>query len=681
MKKILLALIVIAIILAMVSCGPTHKHTITGELIVVKEATCGEDGTAHMFCTECGEIVNTIAISKTNNHTVVVVPAIESTCTETGLTEGKKCSECGEILIEQVEAPLKSHAEEVIHAIDATCTETGLSEGKKCSACDTVLVAQQETPIVAHIYDDKYDETCNECGFIRDAECSHRETETIVGYDSTCTSTGLTDGKKCKKCGEILVSQTVIAVKEHTVVIDEAVETTCITPGLTEGKHCGICNVVIVEQNTINAIGHTESDWIIDEEATPMETGIKHNECIMCGQILITESIPVLVSEGLEFALSPYGAGYAVVGIGTCTDEYLVIPNTYNGEPVTIIDQGAFINCTFIDKVYIPNSIVGIYDEAFLGCSSIKNIIVPSENKHMGANAFAECTSLESITLPHINISGGMATYMFRDCTSLTTINYMGYIYQWQGRYHAPNWDKNTGDYTIYCTDGTISKDGTIIYYTLNKDGNGYSVTDIGVCNNPNIDILNTFNNLPVTSIGASAFSSCASLETISIPNTVTSIGNSAFYNCTSLTSVVIPDSVTSIGNGAFYYCNLLTSIVIPDSVTNIGNWAFGYCDSLTSIVISESVTSIGEWAFAYCDSLTSIEIPDSVTSIGRCAFYDCFSLTSVIILDSVTSIGDFAFFYCDSLTIYCEAESKPEGWSSDWNYFNRPVVWGYKGE
>ena len=45
-----------------------------------------------------------------------------------------------------------------------------------------------------------------------------------------------------------------------------------------------------------------------------------------------------------------------------------------------------------------------------------------------------------------------------------------------------------------------------------------------------------------------------------------------------------------------------------------------------------------------------------------------------------MTSIGDSAFCYCSSLTIYCEEESKPDGWNENWNTSNRPIVWGCNG-
>ena len=203
-----------------------------------------------------------------------------------------------------------------------------------------------------------------------------------------------------------------------------------------------------------------------------------------------------------------------------------------------------------------------------------------------------------------------------------------------------------------------------------------------------NLTIPKDLNGYTVTSIGWSAFYSCDSLTSVTIPDSVTSIGNYAFFNCDSLTSIVvdennqyykstdgnlyskdgstliqyavgksdtnftIPDSVTSIGDSAFSCCYSLTSVTIPDSVTSIGDYVFNDCESLTSVTIPDGVTSIGYAAFCECRSLTSVTIPDSVTSIGDYAFCICQSLTSVTIPDSVISIGSSAFSYCDNLYI-----------------------------
>ena len=161
------------------------------------------------------------------------------------------------------------------------------------------------------------------------------------------------------------------------------------------------------------------------------------------------------------------------------------------------------------------------------------------------------------------------------------------------------------------------------------KTENGYSVT--GYEGAPTVVVIpETYEGLPVTSIGEWAFCECFGLTSVVIPDSVTSIGDYAFASCSGLTSVVIPDSVTSIGDYAFASCSGLTSVTIPDSVTSIGNYAFYCCIGLTSVVIPDGVTSIGMGAFTLCYGLTSVTIGEGVTSIGDPAFDGCYKLVEV---------------------------------------------------
>ena len=310
------------------------------------------------------------------------------------------------------------------------------------------------------------------------------------------------------------------------------------------------------------------------------------------------------INDGTELGVTFRGSNY-----DSYSKEYqgnVVIPEevTYMNRTrkVTSIGEGAFINCSGLTSVTIPNSVTSIGDSAFEGCSGLTSITIPNSVTSIEEEAFYGCSGLTSITIPNsvTSISDGA----FARCSGLTSIT-------------IPNSVTSIGGSAFSRCSGLTS-------VTIPN-----SVTSIGVC----------------------AFWDCSGLTSITIPNSVTSIGDCAFWDCSGLTSITIPNSVTSIGYAAFYGCKGLTSVTIPNSVTSIGTEAFSGCSGLTSVTIPNSVTSIGERAFNECSRLTSITIPNSVTSIGYHAFYGCSGLTSVTIPNSVTIIGHNAFQYCSGLT------------------------------
>ena len=196
-------------------------------------------------------------------------------------------------------------------------------------------------------------------------------------------------------------------------------------------------------------------------------------------------------------------AGNELVGYPGGLGEQYDVP-----QGTTKIGQSAFLGCSRLQWVTVPESVTEIADRAFsgsgirhidlkaritrvdqftfAGCAQLEEIDLPSTVRSIGWSAFENCSSLKRITMPPALSS--METSVFSRCKSLKSIE------------------------------------------------------------------------LPaaMTSVPSWTFLNCDSLEQVVIPAKVKYISGSAFYFCSRLTTIVcqnpVPPQLEDVSGGAFYY-------------------------------------------------------------------------------------------------------------------------------
>ena len=185
------------------------------------------------------------------------------------------------------------------------------------------------------------------------------------------------------------------------------------------------------------------------------------------------------------------------------------------------IGFGAFGGCESLEEIIFPNSVIEIGPAAFALCNSLKEFTVPPFMSTATGDICVGCDNLVNIYAPenslnfssidgvlydkyhryiHLYPSGrqndsftipegvthitatafGYSNYLkeinipksikfisnkiIYESKKLEIINYSGTVEEWKSINKDPAWDANSADYTIYCTDGQIAKDGTVTY-------------------------------------------------------------------------------------------------------------------------------------------------------------------------------------------------------------------------
>ena len=231
----------------------TIAHNV--ELVSGKEATCTETGVhEHYICTNenCGmKFVDEEATTEFDGATTIPMidhkpgAIIKEVVTAPSCTVGgshyeiTNCEYCGiEISKELKQDAALGHTDD--NPNDGICD---VCEKSTCDAHSSTTYGSDE---------DCHWKVCDACGQQYD-QANHTWGDGVVTEQATCSKEGVRT-YTCE-CGKTKTAS--IEKLAHTEVVDAAVAATCTTAGLTEGKHCSVCNEILVAQDVVEATGHT----------------------------------------------------------------------------------------------------------------------------------------------------------------------------------------------------------------------------------------------------------------------------------------------------------------------------------------------------------------------------------------------------------------------------------------
>ena len=505
---------------------------------VTKAATCTTAGTKTYTCTRCKK-TRTETIAATG-HKEVKDAAVAATCETTGKTEGSHCSVCGTVLKAQTTTAALGHSwdngkvtkaatctatgtktytctrckktrTETIAAtghkavkdaaVAATCETAGKTEGSHCSVCNTVLKAQTTVAALGHSWDGGK--------ITKAATCTAAGTKTY-----TCT--------RCKKTR----TETIVATG-HKVVKDAAVAATCETTGKTEGSHCSVCGTVLKAQTTVAALGHDYGEWKTIKAATYTEPGQAERVCRRNAAHKEYRQLPILEKAKIDLSACSIqlseqtyvydgtektptvtitynektlteGKDYQVYfadNVNPGTAKITAIAKTdsdYTGtatitfeirkslpENATVIEPGAFSNCTNLVDLNIKENVTEIGDNAFADSKNLQNIYFYGNSPKLGNNIFKNVTATvyypytdKTWSLDILQDYGGNITWVPWDpktnspakrSLALCDIKITEQKYTYDGTEKTPEMvimdgnytlQKNT-DYTVKCSNNT----------------------------------------------------------------------------------------------------------------------------------------------------------------------------------------------------------------------------------
>ncbi len=353
----------------------------------------------------------------------------------------------------------------------------------------------------------------------------------------------------------------------------------------------------------------------------------------------------------------------------TSTDGAVVTP--YNSDVFgATITSNTYENGKGV--ITFDGQVTAIGVEAFYNCSNLTSVIVPEGVTTIGLDAFSGCTSMQLLTLPQSVTKMGdeYDAGVFRNCTGKLIINcnipdsyYDTSEDEYNIFYSADFTEIVVGDNVTTLGKNAFRTCGKLEALTLGRNISQYGSYILQGCTNlskiygdyASADnrcwIVNgvlqlfaqkdvTTYNVPenVTSIGSYVFSSCSSLQSITMPKGLSSICLYAVRDCSSLQSIYVQSEVPpTYANNAFSNVEA-AQIYIPYASAEAYNVANGWKDLVLiaydyendKVYEPEQTPITYDWYTAVTDGVYEIDAPEEMVALSKLTNGDADALAAV---------------------------------------------------
>lgn len=250
--------------------------------------------------------------------------------------------------------------------------------------------------------------------------------------------------------------------------------------------------------------------------------------CGKLGQLRLPESVTCIginpfADTSVQLFLSPYNDSYVTQGnllfeketkkLVSCSDTqaaHIIVP-----DGTVEIGAYAFMDCSGLMWLDLPQSVSKIGEGAFSGCGTLNNIIIPDGVRTIEKDTFALCNRMESALIPETVTQIG--EHAFFNCQSLYRVSLPSRL-------------------------DTLGEGAFQGCSSLWKMEIPQGITQIPRC----------------------AFDGCLELEEVTLPAGLTKIAAFAFSYCEKLDQLVLPDSLAEIEEYAFFQSPALENLQIP---------------------------------------------------------------------------------------------------------------------